>query len=293
MGRRLAFSPKFINYMYYMKKYYRPVLLSLGAVMIVICVWFFLEPERAIEKMNQQIVSNVMTRFEVVSQNPTCSTKYFVNPAYNPEPVCNSILFWHQNGHNISIHDARVEYVLYPSNFALDYNNLRKAVTDILSAKGFSVDVEATRVNDSWGSGDQQDYFLSYKMDNLYCSVTLPQLFTTGRSAHIPPYIEVGCGRTKSEDESVYQEFEAVANPQRDPRMFFWREAQEGDFVRLGIFNREVQSALLLKKVDSLWTSPFQFSNDYQKCSDVDRLGFPVSVYKNCMLGDYSLRYKE
>jgi hypothetical protein len=277
-----------------MRKYYSLILLVLIVLVVTgSYLWYRLEPRRTLNIKNQQIISDVTHRLEAVLQRPSCIATHFIAPQDDQSPMCNSVLFWYEDGHNMVLHNARVEYVFYPGDFSLDYNKLKRQIAIFFANKGFVVDTEATRVIDSWGNGDQQDYFFSFKKNDLYCSTVLPQLFATGRSAHIPPYIEVGCGYYNVSDESIYQEFEAIANPHHEPGTFFWREAQEGDFVRLGIFNREVQSALLLKKVDSLWTSPFQFSNDYQKCSDVDRLGFPVSVYKNCMLGDYSLRYKE
>lgn len=252
--------------------------------------WFNSRDERKAQAEHKKLIDNIKTRFERLFDNNTCP--YGINnpPKIGSVPECNNLMFWLEDGKLLALHTARSENVEYNIAQGLNLTYLYDGLESYFKQKGFIIDQPNTRVQSLW-SDEYKKYSYAFTRGNLRCYWSISSINDQGKSDTSPTSIEVACGQITDNDRQIYKDFLPVINASTFADQPFWLTDREGDYGSLsaGTISSEY---FLVKRIHGVWVVSFGPSQDYPMCKDIDRMGFPKSVYKNCMLDDYSLREK-
>ncbi|MFH0873220.1 MAG: hypothetical protein V1846_00015 [Candidatus Komeilibacteria bacterium] len=250
--------------------------------------WINSGDQRASLKDHQALANKIEDRLTHIISNPHC--QYGINnpPTEGSIPECSNLMFWLDNGRNMALHFARTEYINYSLAQGLDIIYVTKQLNNLFAEKQFIVDQNNTRVTSLW-SEDYKKHSFAYTQGDLKCFWSVVSVNDVGISDMSPPSIQMGCGQITDEDRQIYEDFLPIINSGNLVGEPFWLTAKEEGYASVSVGS--VSSVYFLaKKVNGVWTAPLAPSQEYPMCSDVDRLGFPRSIYRNCMLNDYSLR---
>ncbi len=263
-----------------------------GVILVVYFLgfWVSTSDERLIKKEHAPLLHEMKQTFEDVIADPSCPYGINKMPSYGSIPECDNAMSIYDDNRLITLHSARVMYIDYdvPSGIHRDY--VVRIMENFFIKHSFLNDNENTRIESIW-SDEYKRYKYVFRRDNLSCYWYFISLNENGLSDVNPTSVTIGCGTLTKEDERIYDDFRNIVQSYQPGDTPYQLTRLEGNFGSLSV-GAVSSVSFLLKKVNGIWTAPLGPSQEYPMCAEVEQLDFPRSIYDNCMLKDYSLKYK-